>query len=108
VALRAHLRRLRSDGVPPPADLEELAERLLPRSGAVSSGQERSESAVPSSSGESDPMLRTTEAARQLGVSPSTIRRRVAAGDLAVVRIGRAVRFRTSDLQKFGEKGTTG
>lgn len=49
-------------------------------------------------------LLSTIEAARLLGVSERTLRRRAAAGELEAVRIGRSVRFERRALEKFIEE----
>lgn len=47
---------------------------------------------------EHSPAITVNEAARRLSVTPHTIRRRIAAGDLPAARVGRAVRIRPEDL----------
>ncbi len=49
----------------------------------------------------SEPLLRLPEAAAELSVSLSTVKRLVAAGELPVVRVGSAVRVRPEDLRRF-------
>jgi excisionase family DNA binding protein len=44
------------------------------------------------------------DVAHRLGVSETTVRRMVDRGDLAVVRLGRAVRVRPADLQVFVDR----
>lgn len=48
-------------------------------------------------------LLTIEQAARQLRVSASTLRRRIKAGELAVVRIGRAIRIDARKLQPTEE-----
>ena len=48
-------------------------------------------------------LLDTREAARRLSLAPETIRLLVRRGEIPVVRIGRAVRFRIADLEMFIE-----
>ena len=43
--------------------------------------------------------------AARLGVSPRTVRRLVASGDLPVVKVGRASRFRDEDVAAFERRG---
>lgn len=50
------------------------------------------------------PLLRPAEAARILGVSRSQIYRLAALGEIAHVRVGRSVRFRLEDLERFVER----
>lgn len=46
-----------------------------------------------------EPLIDTDEAARRLGVTPQTIRRKVARGELPVAkRIGQQMRFNPADL----------
>jgi DNA binding domain, excisionase family len=46
-------------------------------------------------------LLTAQEAASHLNVSVKTIRRRIDAGEIAVVRIGRAVRIHPKELQRY-------
>ena len=48
-----------------------------------------------------DPLLKAEEVARRIGVSVRTVRRLIAAGDLPVHRIGRAVRITEDDLVRY-------
>ena len=56
-------------------------------------------------------MLSLAEAASRLGVSPRTVRRRVAAGELRGVRVGRLVRIAEAELADYirrnGNEGAT-
>jgi excisionase family DNA binding protein len=47
------------------------------------------------------PLLTLNEAASLLAVSPKTLQRLVARGDLAVIRVGSSLRFAVSDLDAF-------
>ena len=47
------------------------------------------------------PLLTLNEAASLLAVSPKTLQRLVARGDLAVIRVGSSMRFSTGDLDAF-------
>lgn len=50
-------------------------------------------------------LLRVTEVAERLALSPFTVRNWIAAGRLPVVRLGRAVRIRAEDVEalvRFG------
>jgi excisionase family DNA binding protein len=51
--------------------------------------------------GLSDRLLTLAEAAEHLGCSPTTLKRRIAAGELAVFRDGRLVRVRQPDLDRY-------
>jgi excisionase family DNA binding protein len=51
-------------------------------------------------------LLGVKQAASQLGVSPKTISRLVAARQLPVVKIGRRVLFRVGDLETLVERRT--
>ena len=46
-------------------------------------------------------------AARQLSVSPDTVRRLIRRGELRSVRIGKSVRIPSDDLDRLTEHGTT-
>lgn len=46
-----------------------------------------------------------TEAARILGVSARTLRRRIKAGEMPVVRVGRAVRVDLAELRRKRDPG---
>lgn len=48
-------------------------------------------------------LLDTEEAARMLGVSPSTVRRLTSADELTSVRVGRSLRFHPDDIDVFIE-----
>ena len=47
------------------------------------------------------PLLSLNEAATLLAVSPKTLQRLVARGDLAVIRVGSSLRFSTGDPEAF-------
>ena len=46
-------------------------------------------------------LLTSAEAAGLLSISPKTLQRLVARGDLAVIRVGSSLRFSTGDLEAF-------
>ena len=46
-------------------------------------------------------LLKPAEAAGLLSISPKTLQRLVARGDLAVIRVGSSLRFAVSDLDAF-------
>lgn len=78
--------------------------RIAERSRAVPSAHALVE-AVGVSDDVTVPSLLTVEdAARDLGLSVSTVRRSIKAGELGVVRIGRAVRVRPEDVRRFVEQ----
>ena len=52
---------------------------------------------------ESERLLTVREVAERLHVHPITVRRLIASGRLAAVRIGRAVRVREADLSRVGD-----
>ena len=52
--------------------------------------------------------LTLDEAARILKVNPTTIGRRVQRGEIAAIHIGRAVRIRRQDLERFIERHLEG
>jgi excisionase family DNA binding protein len=47
----------------------------------------------------SRPLLRIPEVADRLAVSPATVRRLIAAGELPHVRVGRQIRFKRVELE---------
>ncbi|GAA4747837.1 hypothetical protein GCM10023350_35940 [Nocardioides endophyticus] len=52
--------------------------------------------------GASRRLVSITETAEILGISPKTVRRRIATGDLAAVRLGRrTIRIRTESIDKM-------
>lgn len=106
-ALRDRIRQLRRNGMAVPAELVELADALL-RPGAVRSGQERSKVAGGARAGEDDPagsLVSASEAARWLGISERSLRRRVAAGEIEPVRIGRRVSYDPAVLAEYVRRG---
>ena len=48
-----------------------------------------------------DQLLTVVQAAKHLNVSVKTIRRKITAGEIAIVRIGRAVRVHPKELQRY-------
>ena len=54
------------------------------------------------------PMLTVDDVARQLQLSPKTVRRMIARGDLLAHRIGRQLRVAPGDLRAFISRGRTG
>ena len=53
-----------------------------------------------------DQLLRLDEAAAALAVSTRTLRNFVYRGEIEPVRLGRAVRFRSSDVARLQQRGT--
>ena len=54
-----------------------------------------------------DRLLKATEAAELLGLSVRMVHRLVATGDLPKVKLGKAARFRLSDIEVLMEEGAT-
>ena len=54
-----------------------------------------------SSNRSADPLLTIREAAERLGVSIETVRRRIKAGELRVIRDGRIIRIHPDDLESY-------
>jgi excisionase family DNA binding protein len=52
-------------------------------------------------------LLKVPQAAEELSLSPKTVWQMVADRRLAVVRLGRAVRIPTSEIERLIEEGTT-
>ena len=50
-------------------------------------------------------VLKPSETARRLAICVTTLRRLTDRGKLETVRLGRAVRFRTSDVQRIQQEG---
>jgi excisionase family DNA binding protein len=48
-----------------------------------------------------NPALSTDEAGEYAGISPGTIRAKVASGELRAVRVGRVIKIRRTDLDAF-------
>lgn len=84
IAIRRLAAEMERNGLCPPADALRLARELLPEAG---------EPPVADLD-----LLDAQRAARRLGISRRTLERRVAAGDVVPVRVGRRVLFRPSDL----------
>lgn len=82
-ALLRHCQALRRDGQLPPASVTGLIDALSAQVAAIP-GQAR-----PGVDGVAGRLLTYRQAARLLGVSERTVRRRVADGDLVPVRFGR-------------------
>jgi excisionase family DNA binding protein len=55
-----------------------------------------------------DPLLSIRSAAEPLGIAPRTLRDLIARGEVEAVRIGGAIRIRTSTVEQLIEKGTGG
>ena len=102
VALASHRRRLRSEGLPPPAGFDDLVAVATKRARA---GQ-----------GQTDPddvlawlqdapverlLLTKAEAAKVLGIHERTVQRLVAAGELPAVHVRGATRIRKADLDAY-------
>ncbi|BCB79141.1 hypothetical protein GCM10022251_19660 [Phytohabitans flavus] len=104
VALRRHLRTLRADGVPPPAALVALADALLsgqerPKLGCWCGCADAGTTVAPGAAATVD----AATAAGLLGISVRSLRRLAASGQIPQVRIGRRVRYRLADLERFLE-----
>lgn len=102
VALASHRRRLRSEGVFPPAGFEELVAVVT---NCATAGQ-----------GETDPddvlpwlqdapmeklLYKRSEAAKVLGIHERTVQRLVASGELPAVHVRGATRIRKADLDAY-------
>jgi len=106
VALARYVRLLRSSGRAVPAELVAVVEVLgvlvrpaLPRLDSPSGG---GGNAVPEDAGVVEPRLLTKQAAAwALSMKVRSVERLIAAGELPVVRIGRSVRVRRSDLDAY-------
>ena len=101
-ALRLHAQLYRRNGMAEPAGVGELVSFL---SSGVSGGQRGSARAPRPASeqvGAVAPLLVSYEAAAEmLSVSVSTLKRRIAAGELHPVQVGGVVRLRVSDLNEY-------
>lgn len=53
---------------------------------------------------QNDPLLTVDAAAEYLGYKPNTIRNKVSLGQLPATKIGRTLRFRLSDLNRWIEE----
>lgn len=83
VAIVRHLKSLRANGIPIPAELSALVDAL-----AATSGPQRT-TVGPAAQLDQPELVSYRESARRLGVSERTIRRMVATGRLRTVPIGR-------------------
>lgn len=96
-ALRAHVRELRRACAPVPAALSDLI--------LATSGQARPTVDGTAGAGDHAGMDQLTVdyrgAADRLGVSDRSVRRLVAAGELAAVRVAGSTRIRTRDLESY-------
>lgn len=75
-----------------PEQLEDIVERAVSKA-LARAPVERKPISVP-------------EAARELGVSTRTMRRRIAAGEIPVVRVGRAIRVDLAEMRRAQEGAT--
>ena len=103
LALPRHVRQLRRDGLPVPAEVDEWV-AFLTQSVRVRPEQ----TVVDDDLGGPQPasvvarlLVTKAEAAERLSVSERTIERLVAAGRLPIVHVERAARIRVSDLEAF-------
>lgn len=55
-------------------------------------------------SNKNDPLLTVDGAAEYLGYKPNTIRNKVSLGEIPATKIGRTLRFRLSDLNRWIEE----
>jgi excisionase family DNA binding protein len=102
VACIRYLRELDLVGRPEPPELADLADRLTNladtnRQGVVFDARAMDDDAW-------DDLLPVATVARLLSCSTRTVERRIAAGDLPVVRDGRVVRIRSRDLVAYLEE----
>lgn len=97
-ALRTYIRELRRDGISVPKAVAELEI-------AVRGGQGRSTVDAAPEADDHDRVdqlaMSYRRAAARLDVSDSTLRRLIAAGEIAVVRVGGATRIRSVDLESY-------
>jgi excisionase family DNA binding protein len=103
LALSRHVRDLRQAGVSVPAEVDELAAFLARsvRLRQATTAVDEDLDAVQAPRVMDRLLLTKGEAAEQLGVSVRTIERLVAAGQLPLVHIESAARFRVSDLEAY-------
>jgi excisionase family DNA binding protein len=100
-ALALGRRQLRANGTPVPDAFDELLGLLAARPDTAPSGQQRP--ALDHVAPLPEPAFVDYEgAARLMGVSARTIRRRAASGNLHAIRIGRRVLLRVADLEQYG------
>jgi excisionase family DNA binding protein len=113
-AIQLHRRRRRLEGASVPAALEALgtvfATVALESSRRATADQEGSVVAdrsftVDCADMSPDALVTTAQAATRMNVSPSTVKRRAAAGVLVALRHGRVVRFRIADIDSLIAKG---
>ena len=97
-ALSEHSRWLHRQGIAGPPELLALIEGL-----AALSGHARTEVGAPPAPADDQPvrLIGEAEVARCLGLSPRTVRRLLASGDLPSVTVGRARRVHVDDLDRY-------
>jgi excisionase family DNA binding protein len=106
-ALRAHRRFARTQGYAIPAALDQLEQTALAALEPTAADRSRQEpTPAPGSSAEQatvGPMTCTIhEAAAAIGVSPRSIERRVASGEIASTKVGRSRRIPLRELERLG------
>jgi excisionase family DNA binding protein len=87
IAVLRYCRERRENGYMAPIEVARLREELL---ALVDTRQESSKVAQPEGSADALFVSRS-EYARRLGISPSTVDRRIASGEISVLRLGRRV-----------------
>lgn len=102
-ALSRYVRELRRDGLPVPAEVDELAALLsrVVRSRLETTVLDEQVAAAQHSRMADRLLLTRREAAERLGVSERTIDRLIASGRLPLVHVERAARLRVSDLDAY-------
>ena len=102
-ALKREVAFLRNNGLALPDALSDLLRHCAQQAQGDSGGLERTDDAWVDELLEPAPVLLRTydETAKALRVSPKTVERLVAAGELAAVSIGRSRRVRQCDLEAF-------
>ena len=98
LALARHIRQCRRDGIDVPASLVVMLEQLAQWPGVAGSGQETPGFAPPALAPDAE-YVSVERTAAVMGLSESTVRRRILAGELPHRRVGRRVLIPVSALR---------
>lgn len=102
VALAAHLKWVRGNGLREPQGLQELADLFRAGASGGQPGTALDEAAELRDSGRVEVLLVSYDrAAAVLSCSTRQLKRLAAAGEIPTVRLGGLVRIRVADLEKF-------
>jgi len=105
VAVLEHLRACKRLGLATPPELPDLVRELANRATRGQDGSPLSDLwQVRQSSGMSSKLVSYADAAKVLGVSPTTVKRLVRSGDLTPVHLLGSARLRVCDIDEYIER----